>query len=105
MIKKFLILILFTTTFGFAQYGYRDGNRIGISAGLSQTTLFTNNFNATPELGFAGGLSTFSAYVGQTVNYWRKGRLIQGVLNTVLQFGLPSTAVYLVALWCAPLIN
>jgi hypothetical protein len=44
MIKKFLILILFTTTFGFAQYGYRDGNRIGISAGLSQTNLFTNNF-------------------------------------------------------------
>lgn len=55
--------------------------------------------------GFAGGLSTFSAYVGQTVNYWRKGRLIQGVLNTILQFGLPSTAVYLVALWCTPLIN
>ena len=55
--------------------------------------------------GFAGGLSTFSAYVGQTVNYWRKGRLVQGVLNTVLQFGLPSTAVYLVALYCAPLIN
>jgi hypothetical protein len=24
MIKKFLILILFTTTFGFAQYGYLD---------------------------------------------------------------------------------
>ena len=55
--------------------------------------------------GFAGGLSTFSAYVGQTVNYWRKGRLVQGLLNTVLQFGLPAGAVYVVALLTGSLIN
>ena len=55
--------------------------------------------------GFAGGLSTFSAYVGQTVVYWRKGRLLQGLFNTVLQFGLPSTAVYVVALMSGTLIN
>lgn len=55
--------------------------------------------------GFAGGLSTFSAYVGQTVNYWRKGRLVQGLLNTILQFGLPAGAVYVVALLSGSLIN
>ena len=55
--------------------------------------------------GFAGGLSTFSAYVGQTVSYWRRGRLIQGILNTALQFGLPAGAVYVVALMTGALIN
>jgi hypothetical protein len=78
MIKKFLILILFTTTFGFAQYGYKDGNRIGISAGLSQTSLFTSNFKATPELGFAGGLSVRG-------NYYNDWSMIYG-----MQF-LPTT--------------
>jgi len=84
MIKKFLILILFTTTFGFAQYGYRDGNRIGISAGLSQTTLFTNNFNATPELGFAGGLSVRG-------NYYNDWSMIYGMQFFANNFSLEST--------------
>jgi hypothetical protein len=84
MIKKFLILILFTTTFGFAQYGYRDGNRIGISAGLSQTTLFSNNFNATPELGFAGGLSVRG-------NYYNDWSMIYGMQFFANNFSLEST--------------
>ena len=53
MNKKITVLFLMISTFGFAQYGYRDGNKIGISGGISQTTLFTSNFNANPELGFA----------------------------------------------------
>ena len=84
MIKKFLILILFTTTFGFAQYGYRDGNRIGISAGLSQTSLFTSNFNATPELGFAGGLSVRG-------NYYNDWSMIYGMQFFANNFSLEST--------------
>lgn len=62
MNKKMIFLLLMVSSSGFAQYGYRDGNRIGLSAGLSQTTLFTNNFNAKPELGFAGGLSVRGNY-------------------------------------------
>jgi hypothetical protein len=84
MIKKFLILILFTTTIGFAQYGYRDGNRIGISAGLSQTTLFTNNFKAKPELGFAGGLSVRG-------NYYNNWSMIYGMQFFANNFSLEST--------------
>ena len=57
MNKKLTALLLLFTTLGFAQYGNRDGNRIGISAGISQTTLLTNNFKASPGMGFAGGLS------------------------------------------------
>ena len=62
MIKKISILLFFATTFGFAQTGYRDGNRIGISLGVSQTSLFTSNFDTKPELGFAGGLSVRGNY-------------------------------------------
>ncbi|NHM06122.1 outer membrane beta-barrel protein [Flavobacterium sp. CYK-4] len=40
-----------------AQYQYRDGNRIGISAGITQMTLLSSNFKVKPEMGFAGGLS------------------------------------------------
>ena len=84
MIKKFIVFLLFTSTFGFAQYGYKDGNRIGISAGLSQTSLFTSNFNATPELGFAGGLSVRG-------NYYNNWSMIYGMQFFANNFSLEST--------------
>lgn len=68
----------------FAQYGYRDGNRIGISAGVSQTTLFTNNFDAKPELGFAGGLSVRG-------NYYNNWSMIYGMQFFSNNFSLEST--------------
>ncbi len=72
MIKKISILLLLTTTIEFAQYGRRDGNRIGISAGISQTTLFTINFKASPDIGFAGGLSVRG-------NYYNNWSMIYGM--------------------------
>ena len=42
---------------GFAQYDYRDSNRIGISFGVNQYSLITKNFETKPELGWNGGLS------------------------------------------------
>lgn len=42
---------------GFAQYEYRDSNRIGISVGVNQFTLNTNNFQTKPETGWNAGLS------------------------------------------------
>ena len=41
----------------FAQYDYRDSNRIGISFGINQFTLNTNNFQTKPETGWNAGLS------------------------------------------------
>ncbi len=76
--------MLFATTFGFAQYGQKDGNRIGISAGVSQTSLFTSNFNATPELGFAGGLSVRG-------NYYNNWSMIYGMQFFASNFSLEST--------------
>lgn len=45
--------------------------------------------------GLAGGLSTFSTYAAQTVDFLRKGRIAQGLLNTVATLALSSTAVWL----------
>lgn len=41
----------------FAQYEYRDSNRIGIFFGINQFTLNTNNFQTKPDTGWNGGLS------------------------------------------------
>jgi hypothetical protein len=51
-----LVFILFSLA-SFAQYGYRDSNRIGIFFGANQCTLNTNNFEAKPDLGWNAGLS------------------------------------------------
>lgn len=84
MNKKLFVLMLLATTFGYAQYGYRDGNRIGLSAGISQTTLFTNNFDASPEMGFAGGLSVRG-------NYYNNWSMIYGMQFFSNNFTLKST--------------
>ena len=57
--KKLIItltLLLFTVV-SFAQYKYRDANRIGISIGLNQFTLNTSNFQTKPGTGWEAGLS------------------------------------------------
>jgi hypothetical protein len=58
MNKYFLTLIfmLFSKAI-FAQYDYRDSNRIGITFGVNQFTLNTKNFKTKPELGWNAGLS------------------------------------------------
>ena len=45
--------------------------------------------------GFAGGLSTFSSFVAQTVDFMRERRLVQGFLNILMNLVLSSTAVLL----------
>ena len=55
--------ICFTSVFilismaGFSQYEYRDSNRIGITFGVNQFTLNTNNFQTKPATGWNAGLS------------------------------------------------
>jgi len=84
MNNKIIVILLLISTIGFAQYGYRDGNRIGISAGVSQTTLFTKNFNASPETGFAGGLSVRG-------NYYDNWSMIYGMQFFSNNFSLEAT--------------
>lgn len=50
------VFILISIT-AFAQYEYRDSNRIGISLGVNQFTLNTTNFITKPGSGWNGALS------------------------------------------------
>ena len=54
--KKILIIVcaLFSIV-AVSQRGNKDSNRIGISGGLTQMSIFTNNFNVTPQTGWTGG--------------------------------------------------
>jgi hypothetical protein len=83
MKKITIVFFLFISSFGFSQYGKRDGNRIGISAGVTQTTLFTNNFDTKPEMGFAGGLSVRG-------NYYNDWSMIFGMQFFSNNFSLES---------------
>jgi hypothetical protein len=53
----FIALFVFCSSLGFAQYNYRDSNRIGLSFGINQFTLNTKNFQTKPGSGWNGGLS------------------------------------------------
>ena len=57
--KKLVLSIVFILCTGvtFAQYGYRDSNRIGIAIGVNQFNLSTKNFQTKPDLGWNAGLS------------------------------------------------
>jgi hypothetical protein len=54
--KKILIIVcaLFSIV-AVSQRGNKDSNRIGISGGLTQMSIFTDNFNVTPKQGWTGG--------------------------------------------------
>lgn len=66
--KRLYFAAVFTliSTTAFAQYGYRDSNRIGIFFGTNQCTLNTNNFKTKPGMGWNVGLSTR----GRFYNNW-----------------------------------
>lgn len=57
--KKIALTLFFAllSITAFSQYKYRDSNRIGISFGVNQFTLNTNNFEAKSDLGWNAGLS------------------------------------------------
>lgn len=79
------VFLVFTSSI-FAQYNYRDGNRIGISAGVSKTSLFTSNFDTKPEIGFAGGLSVRG-------NYYNNWSMIYGMQFFYNKFAIESTSL------------
>lgn len=53
----FTFAFVLITMVVFAQYEYRDSNRIGITLGVNQFTLNTKNFQTKPGTGWNAGLS------------------------------------------------
>ena len=61
--KQLLFIFVFICSFSLsAQYRNKDGNRIGIMAGITQTALKTSNFATKPGTGWIGGLSVRGNY-------------------------------------------
>lgn len=58
----FTAVLVLVSLLGFAQYEYRDSNRIGISFGINQFSLNTKNFQTKPGTGWNGGLSMRGNY-------------------------------------------
>lgn len=82
--KNFIaILITFVTFSAAAQHGYRDSNRIGISGGITQLSLFSEQFNAKPGQGWIGGLSLRG-------NYYNNWQAVYGMHFTDSNFSLES---------------
>ncbi|MEC4048166.1 PorT family protein [Flavobacterium sp. SUN046] len=85
MKKLFINLaLLVSSSMAIAQYNDRDGNRIGISGGVSQCSLFTSNFTSKPGTGYAGGLSVRG-------NYYNNWSMIYGMQFFVNNFSLASS--------------
>ncbi|ESU30038.1 hypothetical protein FLJC2902T_05290 [Flavobacterium limnosediminis JC2902] len=62
MKKQLIVSLLLIGLQTFAQQGYRDGNRIGIYAGVNQTSLMTSDFDVTPEMGWSAGMQVRGNY-------------------------------------------
>ena len=62
MKKLILLLTLICSLSGFSQHSRRDGNRIGIMGGITQTTLTTSNFATKPASGWVAGMAVRGNY-------------------------------------------
>lgn len=85
MKKLFLALSIgLCSTLAVAQYQNKDGNRIGITGGISQSTLLNTDFSAKPGIGFNGGLSVRG-------NYYNNWSMIYGMQFFQNTFSLETT--------------
>ena len=104
--KKRALTTVFTmiSIVALAQYNYRDANRIGITFGVNQFTLNTNNFQTKPGSGWNGGLSVR----GNFYNNWDMVYALQFsennfsvatksffLVNEALNYKLPSAQISL----------
>ena len=80
--KKILFTFCFILFSGyvFAQYEYRDSNRIGVFVGMNQLTLNTDSFDTKPDNGWNAGLSVR----GNFYNNWDMVYAIQFSENNFL---------------------
>ncbi|WP_220761112.1 outer membrane beta-barrel protein [Flavobacterium sp. UMI-01] len=104
--KKFSFILVFFLSIPLirAQYGYRDSNRIGITVGVNQMSLQTDNFQTHPETGWNAGLSIR----GNFYNNWDMVYNIQfsennfsvdtkynGIIDEQVKYKLPSAQISL----------
>jgi hypothetical protein len=82
-----LLLVIISISIGYSQFAQKDGNRIGVSFGVSQATLTTNNFNTKPDIGYSGGLSVRG-------NYYNNWSMIYGmqffIHNVIIETTSPT---------------
>ncbi len=86
IMKKLILALSFglCSTLVVAQYQNKDGNRIGITGGISQSTLLNSNFTVKPGTGFNGGLSVRG-------NYYNNWSMIYGMQFFQNTFSLETT--------------
>ncbi|MGH2665275.1 outer membrane beta-barrel protein [Flavobacterium sp.] len=86
MKRIFLFSLMIISIAVQAQHGYRDGNRIGISGGITQTSLITSNFSTKPEIGWIGGFSVRG-------NYYNNFSMIFGMQFSESNFSVGTTTL------------
>ncbi|BCY27802.1 PorT family protein [Flavobacterium okayamense] len=101
MKKLTLLLIVLLSAFSFAQHGYRDSNRIGISGGITSLDLLSDQFNAKPGQGWIGGLSLRGNYYNNWqmvygMNFTDSNFSLQSVTGKDIEYKLSAVQVYLV---------
>lgn len=100
--KKLTILaILFLASFSYAQHGYRDSNRIGISGGITSLDLLSDQFNAKPGQGWLASLSLRGNYYNNWqmvygMNFTDSNFSLQSVSGTEIDYKLSAVQVHLV---------
>lgn len=78
------VIVILISLSAFCQHGRRDGNRIGISGGVTNMTMFTSNFNTSPEMGWIGGFAVRG-------NYYNDWSAVFGMQFTESNFSVPTT--------------
>lgn len=63
------------------------------------------SIGAVVVVGFAGGLSTFSSFAAQTVEFFRNGQVARGIINTSLNLLITPLAVWLGAILASSLLK
>jgi hypothetical protein len=82
--NKILVVVITLVTFSVnAQRGYKDSNRIGIGAGLTQMDIYTDNLTVTPGNGWIGGFSVRG-------NYYNNWQMSFGMFFTDSNFSVPT---------------
>lgn len=73
----------------FSQYGKKDGNRIGITVGITNTSIYTSNFSTKPDFGWNAGLSVRGNFYNDN---WS---MIYGIQFTESNFTVETTNLLL----------
>lgn len=84
MIKTLIAAAMLVSAAVSAQMDYRDSNRIGIMGGLNQTSLNTDNFDASPGTGWNVGLSVRG-------NFYNNFDMVYAIQFFEGKFSVPTT--------------